>query len=360
MDLGGIMQGFFLKGIKIMDKIIITGATGFIGSHIVREFCKHRLAIGCLVRKESSLSNIEDLNIELRYGDITDKQSLMNAFKMSNFVIHNAAYVRDWGEYETFYRTNVEGTLNVLAACVENNIKDIIITGTNSVYGEESSKRIKDEDSPYNSHYPYFMDRIFPCKLNYYRDTKAIATKEAMRFAMERELNLTVLDPVWVYGEREINTGFFKYLKSVKNGMIFAPGSKNNKFHVIYVEDLARAYFLVYEKRLKGVNKIIIGNKNAELMDNIYALFCKEAGLKKPRLLSKWLVYPVGFIMELTATICQAKEPPLLTRGRVDIFYDNIEYSTEKAQNLLGFRNRYTLEEGIKKTVKWYKENNLI
>jgi nucleoside-diphosphate-sugar epimerase len=300
------------------------------------------------------------LPVKLVPGDITDKTSLLNAFKGCNFVVHVAAYVKDWGCYELFHKTNVDGTLNVLNACLQNNIKNVIITGTVSVYGEENSMTVKNEDYPYNSHYKYFLDRWFPNKFNYYRDTKTTGTCEAMVFARQHGINLTILDPAWVYGEREFDTGFYEYVRSAKQGIKFVPGSKKNKFHVVYAGDLARAYYLAYRKCLLGINRIIIGNKTAELMDKTYTLFCTEAGIKKPGLLPKWIVYPVGFLLELMYTILQKHEPPLLTRSRVNMFYDNIEYSTEKAEKLLGFRSEYSLEDGIRKTIAWYKQNNFI
>lgn len=342
-----------------MHKVLITGATGFIGSHVVRLFSEKGVKIGCLVRKNSDLANIKDLPVELKYGDITNLQGLRQSFKGFDFVIHIAAYVHDWGNYDVFYKTNVIGTLNVLQSSYDNNINNIIITGSISVYGEEDSKIIKDENSPYNSHYPYFGDKIFPSKFNFYRDTKTIAKKEAIKFATEHNLNMTIIEPVWVYGEREFNTGFFEYIKTVKTGIPFFPGSKKNKFHVVYARDLARAYWLAFQKKLIGINSFIIGNEKVEQMDKIFSLFCQEAGLKKPKILHKFIVYPIGFFGELFYTILGMKNPPLLTRNRVNLFYDNIEYSTLKAKTLLGFTNLYSLEEGIKKTVAWYKEQKL-
>ncbi len=360
MALADIMPGYYLKNGEKMNKVIITGGTGFIGSHIISEFCNNGIEIGCLVRESSNLSNINGLNIQMKYGDLQDLQSLIESFKGYSFVIHNAAYVRDWGDYKIFYKTNIEGTLNVLTACIENGIKDIIMTGSNAVYGEEDTKEIKDETFDYNSHYKYFLDRIFSCKLNYYRDTKAIATRKAIKFGQDNNLNLTILEPIWVYGEREFNTGFYEYIKTAKSKVPFIPGSKRNKFHVIYAGDLARAYYLAFNKKLQGINRIVIGNKKADLMDYIYSLFCKEANVKKPRRLPKWMIYPFGFITELIYTILRSKKPPLLTRGRVNMFYDNIEYSVKKSEILLGFTNRYSLEEGITRTVQWYKENGFI
>jgi len=345
-----------------MDKsrVMITGATGFIGSHITREFCENQITVGCLIRKGSNLSNIEGLSIELKTGDLRNREELTKAFSGYDLVIHNAAKVADWGDYEGFYQTNVVGTVNVLTACVQAGIKDILITGSNSVYGEENCFAVKNEQSPYNSHYQYFGDSLFPCKLNYYRDTKALAKKEALAFAAIHKLNLTILEPVWVYGERELNTGFYEYLKTAKAGIPFVPGVNQNKFHVIYAGDLARAYFLAYTKQLTGSHCILVGNQQAENMDRIYRLFCSEAGLKKPGNLPKALIYPVAFLMELLFTLFNSQSPPLLTRGRVNIFYDNIEFSVEKASQTLGFRNSFSLEEGVKKTVLWYKQQGLI
>lgn len=343
-----------------MNKVMITGANGFIGSHIVEFFLREGIEVGCFIREKSNVQYIEKYNLERSIGDIRNSLDLKKAFQGYDFVIHNAARASDWGSYKEFYETNVIGTLNVLKACVECNIKNIIMTGTNSVYGEENSTIIKDENSPYNSHYPYFMHDIFPCKMNYYRDTKSMAKKQAMDFAKRYHLNLIILEPVFVYGEREFHAGFYEYLKTASTKIPFLMGSKKNKFHIIYARDLARAYFLAYKKELKGIHTFLIGNQNAEHMEKIYSLFCKEAGLKKPYNIPKVFIYPIGFMMELFYTLFHCKTPPLLTRGRVNMFYDNTEFSVKKAEEILGFRNEYSLEEGIHKTVSWYKREKLI
>lgn len=343
-----------------MNSVIITGAAGFIGSHITRKFCENQIKVSCYVRESTNLDNIKGLPVELKIGDIKNIEELKRAFKGHQSVIHVAGKASDWGKYEDFYQNNVCGTLNVLQACADVGIKHIIMTGTNSAYGEEHSLKVKDENSPYNSHYPYFVDHIFPCSLNFYRDTKTLAKKKAIEFAKEHNLNLTILEPVWVYGEREFNTGFYEYIKTASTGIPFLPGSKKNKFHVIYAGDLANGYFLAFQKQLSGIHCILLGNEKVEKMEKIYALFCKEAGLKKPLNIPKPIIYPVAFMMELLYSLFRVKTPPTLTRGRLNMFYDNIEFSVKKAEEILGFKNEYSLEEGIAKTVKWYKEENLI
>lgn len=341
-------------------KILITGAAGFIGSHVTTLFCKKKKKVLCYLKETSDIKYIKELPVEIRYGDILDLESLTSVMKNVDTVIHIAALSKDWGRYDDFYKVNVEGTLNILKAGVLAGVNYFIVTGSISSYGEEDSAKIKDESYPFNSHYRYFLDKIFPCKMNYYRDTKAMATKRAIEFAKSNKLNLTIMEPAWVYGEHEFNTGFYDYMKTAKSGIPFLPGSKKNKFHVIYAGDLAEAYYLAYMNKPAGINRYITGNKKADYMDKMYGLFCSELDIKKPRLLPKSLVYPIALLLEFIYSVLAIKKPPVLTRGRVNMLYDNIEYSTHKVSNELNFVNNHSLEEGIKKTVQWYKQNQLI
>jgi len=342
----------------LQKKLIITGVAGFIGSHVAEYFHKRNVDFACLVRDPEAVKFKQD--IEYIKGDISDYTSLNNAFKNANFVIHIAGLAKDWGRYDDFYKTNVTGTENVMRAAVDCGIKNIIITGSISSYGEENSLTIKNENSLCNSHYPYFLDAIFPSAMNFYRDTKTELTKKAIEIAEKNNLNLTVVEPVWVYGEREFNTGFFEYLKTVKSGMPYLPGSKKNKFPVIHADDLARFFYIVYEKQPTGINKYIAGNSETVLMHKIYELFCTEINKKKPADIPKGLIYPIGFLLELFYTIFKIKNPPLLSRSRINMFYDNLEFSVEKAKKELGFTSEISLEQGIKKTVEWYKQNAYI
>ncbi|MBU0763427.1 MAG: NAD(P)-dependent oxidoreductase [Bacteroidetes bacterium] len=341
-----------------MNKIILTGATGFIGSHVLNYFRHQGLDPYCIIRNKNNAQIIPEENC-LTAG-LNNPEALTEVMKGADFLIHIAGLARDWGRRDDFYMTNVEGTLNVMKAAVQNGVKNMIITGSISSYGEENSVKVKNEESPYNSHYPYFLDGIFPCAMNYYRDSKAIATQKAIEFAETHGLNLTVIEPVWVFGEREFNTGFYEYMKTVKDGTPFLFGDRKNKFPVIYAGDLARAYYLAWSAKLSGINRVIIGNTETPLMDELYSAFCTAISRKKPRNLPRFLVYPMGFLMELIATWLRTNEPPLLTRARVNMFYDNVEFDVSKAKELLGFKNDYSLEEAIKKTVTRYRENGYL
>ena len=343
-----------------MEKVMITGATGFIGSHVAEAFCDTSIPCVLFARDPKRLCPELAGRCETITGDVRDVTSLAKASRGCSSMVHVAGQASDWGSHEDFISTNVTGTLNVLEACSINKISHVIITGSISSYGEEDSTVLKDESSPFDSHYPYFLDRIFPSKLNWYRDTKAEATRRSLPFARTHGLDLTVIEPVWVYGEREFNTGFFSYLDTVRQGLRFLPGSRRNTFHVIYARDLARAYVLAWQKRIKGIERILVGNPQPESMHRIFSLFCTEAGLRPPRLVPHGIAYPIGFALELFSALFKTKNPPLLSRGRVNMFYDSIGYSVKKAERLLGFTCEYSLEQGIRKTVSWYRDNGYL
>lgn len=343
-----------------MGKVLLTGASGFIGSHVAELFAQENIPIKCLVRQTSDITLLKQLDVEIVYGDIQNLEDLKKALIDVDFIIHTAGKSSDWGSYVDFYQNNVLGTMNILKASQIGNIKHLIITGSVSSYGEEHNLNVKDENSPSNSHYHYFLDRIFPSSMNYYRDTKAMLTQEACAFANENGLNLTVLEPAWVYGEREFNSGFYEYVKAVKNGMRYAPGCKHNLFHVIYAPDLAQAYLKAYQLKMSGVNRLIIGNPHAEKLYEIHTLFCKSAQLKMPKLLPKIIVYPMAFFMEFFASLHSSKIPPLLTRSRVNMMYDHIAFSAEKSHRILGFKANTPLTEGVLKTVSWYQQNGYL
>lgn len=344
-----------------MEKVLITGATGLIGSHVAEYFNAAGIETVCLVRKNSNTDFLRSIKTEIVYGDICDKNFLKNFFSSGiNFIVHTAAMVGDWGNYADFYNTNVVGTLNVLDAAQYNSIKDLIITGSVSCYGEESSGLIKDETYKYNPHYKYFLDSLFPSCMNYYRDTKAEANIKAIEYAAKYSMNLTILNPAWVYGEREFHSGFYDFLKNIKNGLAIVPGNKSNKFHTIYARDLAKIYYLAYTKKLKGVNEFLAVSPSAEYLYILLDMFCQKAGYKIPVRIPKVLIYPPALITELIFTLLKIKKAPSISRARVNIFYDNIEYSSKKMMDALEFTPDYTLEEGIENTVSWYQNNNYL
>ena len=128
---------------------LVTGATGLLGSHIVEQLVRAGERVRCLVRKTSDTSFLDTLNVEKVCGDITDPDSLGAAFRNIDVVYHCAARVTDWGPWEEFERTIVQGTKNCLEASLQAGVKRFLYVSTEGVYG-------------YHLRHPYPVDELTP------------------------------------------------------------------------------------------------------------------------------------------------------------------------------------------------------
>ncbi|MCK5306140.1 MAG: NAD-dependent epimerase/dehydratase family protein [Candidatus Omnitrophica bacterium] len=341
-------------------RVFITGASGFIGSHIVDRLVEAGYELTALVREQSDLSFVPTDRLTLCQGDLTDYESVEKAMKNCEVVVHAAARTSDWGNKEKFYRANVEGTQNLLKAARENKIKKIILISTTAVLGEEDSPLPKKEDCPYKPVMPYFIGGYFGSGMNLYRHTKMLAEKKAIKFCSENGIGLIVLRPVWVYGPREFHAGPYEFCRAVLSGSRFLPMGRKNRFHVIYVKDVAISVELALKKDLAGVHIFNLGNEEAPCIRNYFSLFCEHLNVKSPFYVSFRLVYPAGILLELLARLFRAKKPYLLTSARVKMFYCNNIYDVSKARRVLGFRAEMPLDEGVRETIQWWKDNGYL
>ena len=191
--------------------------------------------------------------------------------------------VTDWGQWQDFYDANVVGTRNVLMACQTNGIKRIITTGSVSCFGEEDCLNPKNEQSPHNPRYPYFLEDTWPSGMNYYRISKSMAAKETEEFTIKHHLNVTIIHPVWVYGEREFSSGFYEYMKSAKSGLPLRTRKPGKTCSMsIYVRDLVWAYLLALQHAPDGFNSYIVGDKTIPKQEEVFSLICREMGVEKP------------------------------------------------------------------------------
>jgi nucleoside-diphosphate-sugar epimerase len=345
-------------------KIFLTGATGFIGSNVAERFVREGFNLVALARPTSNLrfiqEGIDKGQIEIKNGDIRRKEGLCELMEGCDTLVHCASFVGDWGRKKDYYETNVQGTRNVLETAKEQGINFTLLVSSNAVLGEEDCLIAKEEDSPPNPQFPYFLRSIFESDMNHYRNTKALAEKESIDLALKNKLNLTVVRPVWTYGPREFNAGPYIFCKSLIGGNRFFPGSKTNKFHTIYAEDLSEMILRLVEKRKDGINIFNLGSEQVSTMDEFWCSFCDVLGEKHPIYIPKSLIYPVGIGMEAGYKLFKAKNAPLLTRARVEMGYCNNIYGVEKVRDEIGPLRDTPLKEGVEKTVGWWKNNGFL
>ncbi|MBF0545611.1 MAG: NAD-dependent epimerase/dehydratase family protein [Candidatus Riflebacteria bacterium] len=332
--------------------VLITGATGFIGSHLVKVFSKHH-RVTVFIRPSSDLRFISRYSPRVVRGEFSDSRALSEALSGQDVVVHTAAMASDWGDYRDFYRVNVEGSLSVIETLPKGT--RMIHVSTNAVLGEEDCPTPKPVDAPRRPRLMYPLESIFPSAMNYYRISKCIAEQLIIKRAEQRDIGLTVVRPVWVYGPREFHAGPYEYCQTVLSGVPVMPGCADNKFQTVYVEDLAKIILRISENQSSKVMIYNVGNPEIPTMQDYWGSWCRALGKAAPRDIPKWLLMPLAFFLEALWTLFGFKTPPLFTRARVEMFYASNVYEVKALIEALAPLPFTSLDRGIRKTIRWWR-----
>ncbi|MCL4417790.1 MAG: GDP-mannose 4,6-dehydratase [Actinobacteria bacterium] len=338
------------------DKILITGATGFIGLHLAKKLMEEGEKIKCLVRKSSSRTAIDFLNsldAELAYGDLLDKESLKEALKDTDTIFHLGGGGRVGMLEEICYKINVEGTKNLLDICVEQgHLKNFIHVSTCAVMGD-----IK--NGPADETYPYNPSNII------YSKAKTESEKIALSYG--DKIKLAVVRFPGVYGipliKEDINymqgvTPALMIFFAVKNGQWMYIGDGKNLIHMFNVEDAVNGLILVSKNRKPG-EIYIIGDDKSYSMHEFIELIAKILGVNAPkRYLSVSLARFFATLFELKVRFFGGS--PRMSKEMINGFISNMSFSIAKSKFEIGYGPTIKLEDGLRETVKWYKENNFL
>jgi len=342
-------------------RVCITGANGFIGSHVADVFAEAGIPVLCQLRPDSSAANLmeEGHDHKLLYSHLDTPEAvecLTHAFCGLECVIHSAGRSCDWGSYRQFESGNLTATRYVCESALRAGVRRLILTGSISSYGEEHHPEPKREADPYAPRQRYPLSGLFPSAMNHYRETKAEASRWALEFASLHGLQLTLLEPVWIFGERESSSGFLEYL-DVARILPVVPGCRTNIFPVFYARDLARAYLQVFKNQPQGVEKFIVGSRQQRTMQEVYTTFCLAADIRPPRLLPRLPCMMLGVMLEVLWTLFRIRNPPPISRSRVDMFFDSIPFSAEKFHQTFGPFPETPFEEAVRNVIAWYHQD---
>lgn len=322
-------QGYELRG----SRVLVIGGAGFIGSFIVKELLKEKVSEVIIYDNftRGKIENISNALSDVRCkiypfgGDIRDTDVLNDAMKGVDYVFHLAAmwllHCKDYPR--TAFHVNIEGTFNVLEACVNNNVKKLIYSSSASVYGDAVEVPMR-ESHPFNNK-------------NFYGATKI--SGEAMCTAFNDRYGLPVVGLRYmnVYGpgqdQHAAYTGVIPIMlnKIEANEEPVINGDGSQAYDFIYVEDVARCNILALKSNIEsGYYNVGTGIQTTirDLCDTILRL--QDSGLKV-----KYVPYGPD----------DARQ-----------FVQNRIGSAEKAENELGFTNSSGLEDGLKKLIEWRKQ----
>lgn len=325
-------------------KVLVTGATGFIGSAITRELIKEGQEIKVLIRKSSNTRNIDELDVEKVYGDIRDYDSMKRAMEGCGTLYLTAAYFAHWAPNpKQLYEVNVGGTRASLKAAFDVGIEKVVYTSTNNAIAA-SGPVPADEEKAFN----YWESR------DHYSMSKYIAENEA-RIFITRGLPVVIVNPTLVIGINDIKpTPSGQMIIDVVNQKM--PGYIDGGINIIDVEDVARGHILAAQKGRVG-ERYLLGNNNITVYDYL-KLIADTAGVRPPALkLPYQLALALGYLFELGAFI--TRKPPIITASEVRIGKMTEWYDCSTAVNELGLPQT-PIDVTIGKALNWFKDNGYI
>lgn len=328
-----------------MKKILVTGATGFLGKYLVQQLLKDGCTVYALGRNETAGKELEKQGAVFCKGDFTDKNTVAPYFKNIDGVIHAGALSTVWGKWEDFRNINVEGTENICKLCIENGIERLVYISSPSIYsGMKDRFNIKENDFDENN------------DLNYYIRSKILAEKIIRKYH-SIGLYTVILRPRGLFGIGD--TSLIPRILAA-NGKIGIPlfnGGKNY-VDITCVENVA--YACVLASKAENINGEVFNITNGEPMEfqKILEMFLAAVG-EKPKYLKLpfSLVYRIACMLEKNYRKKNKPGEPALTRYTVCTLAFSQTLDITKAISKLGYQPIKTLSEGITDYGNWKKEN---
>ncbi|MBZ9578295.1 SDR family oxidoreductase [Patescibacteria group bacterium] len=324
-------------------KILVTGATGFLGHHLTRRLVKAGFNVRILKEKGASLNLIEDLKLETIEGDIRDFEVVKRAVKGCEIVFHLAALISYWDKLNPLqYEVNVIGTENIVKNCLEEKVKRLIHVSSTAAIGTEPEGKLANEETSYN---------LWGFKINYC-NTKYLGEIE-VRKGIDRGLDAVILCPGSMYGAGDI--------RRIKEDPFFSQGIFSlfyirGGLAVVDVEDVADGLILAWKKGKSG-QRYILASENLTFFE-IKKTISEFLGKEPPKIC---LPYPIFLALAYTLNwlaILTKKRPKITsTMARFNKIY--FYFSAKKARKKLGMKFR-SFKESIKKAIDWYKENGYL
>jgi len=329
--------------IDVTDRVLITGGTGFLGSHLARALCQVGRPVRVLARPTSDLSRLSGLDVEIVLADVLLSNTLPEALDGVQAVYHLAGMLGGAPVPDAAYRDlHVSGTLNVLVVAQASGVKRFVHVSSPGVLGPI-------QDPPADETWPHAPSNI-------YEATKSEGEKLALTFARRTGLALTVARPEFVYGPGD--THVLDLFRAIDKRRFFYIGSGENRVHPTFVDDAVRGMTLCETAGQAGCVYHIAGPEPVTIRQ-LATTIAEMLGVAPP-----WLRVPcilaraaaVG--LEVAGTLLSFRPP--LSRSAVDFFTQTRAFSTARAQSELGYRAQVPLAEGVRRTVAWYREQGLL
>lgn len=326
-----------------MKKILVTGATGCVGSNLVKELLRLGYSVRALHRQNSDVRNLAHLEVERFIGDIRDADSVRKAVQGCDTVFHTAAMVSFWKpRYSEQHEVNVAGTRNVVEACFAEGVDRLVHTSSIAALGFRADGTPADETTEYN--WPFIAG---------YRYSKHAGELEVVR-GVRMGLNATIVNPSVIIGPGDLYRHGGQLVIEIARGGV--PGYLKGGLNLVSVYDVVGGHIAVATKGRTG-ERYILGGRNLTHKE-AFALIASVLQRRPPRLrIPVPVVRSMAIASQLLASV--TRKEPRLTPELVAGAGRRAWFSIEKARRELGYEPG-SLEHAIADAYAWYRRNGPI
>lgn len=319
---------------------VVTGANGFVGSHLVDILLANNYKVRCIIRKTSNTRWLDGKDVEIFTCGLSDKEGLRKCFENTDYIFHVAGVVKS-KKPEGYFYGNVELTRNLLETALEfkETIKRLVIVSSQTACGPSlNGKPITEEDE---------------CKpITTYGRSKLAEEKLALSF--KEKLPITICRAPAVYGERD--TEIFIFFQTFNKGLMTTIGFNKKLVSLIHVKDLVSGFLLAAESQNAAGETYFISSEKYYTWEEVGEVTSRVMQKKPFKVkVPHFIVYTIAAIAQFFS-LASSKAATLNIEKAKDITQAAWICDTSKAIRDLGYRQNISLEEGIKLTVDWYKK----
>lgn len=325
-------------------KVLVTGATGFLGQYVVEQFTARGDAVRGLCRRAAP--ELERLGVEIVRGDVTDREAVVAACRGVDAVVHTAAIASIWGSWDCFYSTNVLGTRHVLEGCRKHGVGRLVYTSSPSVTFAGAPQRNVDETAPYPTvwlaHYPH---------------TKAQAEQEVLAAHEPGRLHTCSLRPHLIWGPRDRHL-IPRLLDRARRGKLRRVGDGSNLVDMIYVENAATAHLSALDKLaaaepVGGRAYFLSQGEPVNCWDWINEMLALAGLPPVGKAISFATARRVGVVCEFVWRVLRRRDEPPMTRFLAAQLATDHYFDVSAARRDLGYVPQVSTAEGMRRLARW-------
>jgi nucleoside-diphosphate-sugar epimerase len=327
---------------------LITGATGFVGSHVAERVAAQVGTVRALARPAADLAHLNSLGAQVVPGDVTDPTAVRAAVAGVDVVVHCAAKVGDWGPVDDYRKVNVEGLRNLLDAAADTSLKRFVHVSSLGVYAARHHHGTDEGESLPENH------------IDGYTQSKVEAEKIALEYVRRRNVPVTILRPGFVYGPRDRSVLPRIADRLRERSIVYIAGGRY-ALNTTYVGNIADACLLAAENPAAVGEVFNITDGEFVSKRRFFEAIADGLGLPRPKAsIPVWLA---RFLANWRESVFRRKgkpHPPRITQASLKFAGLNLDFSIAKARTVLGYVPRMGFAEGMKAALDWSKTSQRV